>query len=81
MQDPEILKAEIKSSLGTLPPSGLQTLADFAAFLQTKNRPRPPGRRKIIKLGGLWKNAPEITEEDIADARREMWGDFGDRRP
>jgi len=32
---------------------------------------------KIVKLGGLWKGAPEITEEEITQARREMWGRLG----
>lgn len=36
-------------------------------------------RRKIVKLEGLWKDSPEITEEDIAEARREMWGCLGKR--
>lgn len=35
-------------------------------------------KRNIVKLGGLWKRAPEITEEDIAQARREMWGRLGE---
>jgi cell division septum initiation protein DivIVA len=25
--------------------------------------------RRIVKLGGLWKGTPEITEQDIAQAR------------
>jgi hypothetical protein len=29
-------------------------------------------------LYGLWKGFT-ITEEDIEEARREMWGDFGER--
>ncbi|MBI5650175.1 MAG: hypothetical protein HZC40_07000, partial [Chloroflexi bacterium] len=41
----------------------------------------PVARRakRIIKLGGLWAGTPEITEQDIAQARKEMWGKFGDR--
>lgn len=35
-----------------------------------------PKRGKIVKLGGLWEGI-DITEEDIAQARREMWGKFG----
>lgn len=35
-------------------------------------------RGKIVKLGGLWKDSPEITEEDITQARHEMWGRLGD---
>jgi hypothetical protein len=29
-------------------------------------------------LGGLWKGV-EFSEEDIAEARREMWGTFGEK--
>lgn len=34
---------------------------------------------KIVKLEGLWKDSPEITEEDIAQARSEMWARVGAR--
>jgi hypothetical protein len=30
-------------------------------------------------LGGLWKGV-EFSEEDIADARKEMWGSLGERK-
>ncbi len=33
--------------------------------------------KRVVKLGGLWAGTPEITEQDIADARKEMWGSFG----
>ena len=33
--------------------------------------------RLIVRLGGLWKGV-EITEEDIAEARQEMWGRMGE---
>jgi sRNA-binding protein len=35
--------------------------------------------KRIVKLGGLWAGTPEITEQDIAQARKEVWGKFGDR--
>ena len=34
----------------------------------------PAKRIKAIKLGGLWKGI-DISEEDIAEIRREMWGE------
>lgn len=34
---------------------------------------------QIVKLGGLWKDVPEITEEEITQVRREMWGRLGQR--
>ncbi len=33
----------------------------------------PPGQRKSLR--GLWRGL-DISDEDIAQARREMWGDF-----
>ncbi len=34
----------------------------------------PVRKIKAIKLGGIWKGL-DISEEDIAEARREMWGE------
>lgn len=34
----------------------------------------PVRKIKPIKLGGIWEGI-NISEEDIAEARREMWGD------
>ena len=32
-----------------------------------------------VKLEGLWEGTPEITEEEIAKARRELWGRLEER--
>jgi hypothetical protein len=74
MQDLQTLKTEIVSALDYLPPSSLQTLAEFVAFLRAKGGQQPDAKGRIIKLGGLWTGTPEITAEDIAEARHEMWG-------
>lgn len=74
----EAIKLQIIESLDRLPPESLELLKDFTRFLEFRAG-QPPGRRRIVKLGGLWAGTPEITEEDIAEARREMWGRFGDR--
>jgi hypothetical protein len=56
-----------------LPPDKQQELLDFAEFLQA--RAVPP--RPLKSSAGLWKDLGlDITEEDIAEARREMWGNF-----
>ncbi len=75
MPNPQILKASITSSLEDLPPASLEALAEFTSFLRAKNRRKP--ERRTVALRGLWKGQPEITEEDIAEARQEMWGNFG----
>jgi uncharacterized protein DUF2281 len=48
-----------------------QEVLDFASFLATKQmRPRK-------SLRGLWKDLGiSISEKDIAEARKEMWGNF-----
>ncbi len=37
-----------------------------------------PSRKSLRSLYGLWRGF-SITEQDIAEARREMWGNFGER--
>ena len=57
----------------SLPPERQQEVLDFAEFLQQKVATKPP--RRSIK--GLWAGFNiDITEEDIAEARQEMWGNF-----
>jgi prevent-host-death family protein len=34
---------------------------------------------RIVKLGGLWHETQEITEAEIARARRKMWKRVGER--
>jgi hypothetical protein len=78
MQNEQTLKSGIISSLDNLPLASLQVLAEFATFLQTKSE-QFSNQKRVIKLGGLWAGTPKITEADIAEARREMWGSFGER--
>ena len=54
-----------------LTPERQQEVLDFVNFLGTKTK-RP---RKSMR--GLWKNLGiSFSEEDIAKARKEMWGSF-----
>jgi len=56
-----------------LPPHRKQEVLDFVEFLEEKEaKPRP--RRSLY--GALADLNIKITEEDIAEARREMWGNF-----
>jgi len=65
----ETLIAVIK----TLPIEKQQTLLEFAEFLQAKTASTSPS--KSIK--GLWANADiNLTEEELATARKEMWANF-----
>lgn len=59
--------------LRELPPEKQKEVLEFIESLKGKNGPQQPLRT----LRGLWANLGiEITEEDIAKARREMWGNF-----
>ncbi len=50
-----------------------QELLDFADFLYQKNPTKPPLR----SVRGLCADLKvDITEEDITEARQEMWGNF-----
>jgi hypothetical protein len=64
-------------ALDTLPAESLELLLEFATFLQHRAKQPPSADRKIIKLGGLWAGSPEITTDDIAEIRRELWAGFG----
>jgi len=59
--------------LRALPPDKQRELLDFAEFLGQRAVVRTPRR----SLEGLCADlGVRITEDDIADARREMWGGF-----
>jgi len=67
------IEQQVLEKLRDLPPERQKEVLDFVDFLKEKNGAKNPRR----SLRGLWKNLNiEITEEDIAQARREMWGSF-----
>ncbi|KOR35588.1 hypothetical protein AM228_17475 [Planktothricoides sp. SR001] len=67
------LEQAVLDKLQTLPPDKQQEVLDFAEFLQQKIISKKP--RKSVK--GMWNNLDiNITEADIAQARKEMWGNF-----
>jgi len=78
MSDPSELKATITSTLDHLPPASLETLAQFASFLESQCRPQ--AQRRLAHVGGIWRQLPPASEADIAEARAEMWGKVGDRQ-
>lgn len=65
------IEQTVIEKLRALPVERQQEVLDFVEFLERKTTtPRP--RRS---LEGLWADLGiELTEEDIAEARREMWG-------
>ena len=67
------IEQAIVEKLRVLPVEKQQEVLDFVEFLQRKSTPKPPRR----SLKGLWADIKiDITEADIAEARREMWGNF-----
>jgi hypothetical protein len=56
-----------------LSPEKQREVLDFAQKLSKNDSTR----KTLRSLEGLWADLNiEITEEDIAEARREMWGNF-----
>jgi len=54
--------------------SGSQDIVQrFVEFLRSQVQEKPP--YTPVALGGLWKGI-EVTDEDIAAIRREMWAGF-----
>ena len=67
------LEQAVLDKLRELPPNQQQEVLDFAEFLQQKNLLKRP----LKSVKGMWANLDmDITEEDIAQARKEMWGNF-----
>jgi mRNA-degrading endonuclease RelE of RelBE toxin-antitoxin system len=67
------IEQQVLEKLRDLPPEKQKEVLDFVDFLKEKTSPEKPRR----SLRGLWADLNiNITEEDIAQARREMWGNF-----
>lgn len=64
----------VLEKLRILPPDKQQEVLDFAEFLQQKQTGTQRPRRDWI--GTAVDLSVELTEEDIAQARHEMWGSF-----
>jgi hypothetical protein len=62
----------VVAKLRELPADKQQEVLDFASFLG-----REQLRPKLKSVRGLWKDLGfTISDEDIAKARKEMWGNF-----
>jgi hypothetical protein len=67
------LEEQLLEKLRDLPPEKKKEVLDFVDFLKEKGSAKKP-RRSLL---GLWADLNfHVTEEDIAEARREMWGNF-----
>ena len=66
-----VTKEQIVEILDELPPDSLTEVRQFLNFIRFKNRGATGD--SAVTLGGLLAGY-EFTEEDIQQARREMWG-------
>lgn len=67
------LEQAVLEKLRDLPPDKQQEVLNFTEFLHHKVTPKRPLR----SVKGLWSDLKiDLTEEDISQARKEMWGNF-----
>ncbi len=67
------IEEQVLEKLRDLPPEKQKEVLEFVDSLKDKEGAKKPRR----SLRGLWADMDfHITEEDIAEARREMWGNF-----
>jgi EAL domain-containing protein (putative c-di-GMP-specific phosphodiesterase class I) len=63
----------VLEKLRELPPDKQKVVLEFVESLKENGEPKKPLR----SLEGLWADLDiHLTEEDVAEARREMWGNF-----
>ena len=72
---------QVTESIKTLPPEGMDELATFVQYLQYKyqrqdKRKRRAKTTRLKDLHGILKGY-DFSPEKIAEACREMWGNFG----
>ena len=67
------IEESVLVKLRVLPVEKQREVLDFVEFLESKSASKPP--RRSVK-GLLADFNIDITAEDIAEARREMWGNF-----
>ena len=74
-----VTRERIVALLDSLPDEALAEVISFLEFQRYKlaRQPTEAPRYLPTPLGGLWKGV-EITDADIAEARREMWGRLAD---
>ncbi len=74
------LKRKIIGSLDKLPPEGLHEVETFLDYLRFKLNKTPSKTTpyRPVALGGQWKDEGP-SDQDIEEARKEMWQSFGKR--
>jgi hypothetical protein len=73
-------KEKLHQLVDSLPPDRLAAAEMLMEQLQREARVAMKDGKLIVRLGGLWKDV-NISEEDIAEARQEMWEQMGQDEP
>jgi len=78
---------DVKAKVDKLPPDDLGKVLEYIEFLTFKRQQAEPSEKRVVepetpyrvvvKLEGLWEGH-DISDEDIAAARKEMWAGFGE---
>jgi len=66
----EQYQQQIIETIKQLPEEKLAEVVDFVTFLKEKYQSH--AEKNIVKLGGLWEGF-EPTDEEIQEARKEIW--------
>jgi len=79
MKTIEQQKEQIHHLIDSLSPEQLELLETLLNQIQRESRVTLKNGQPIVRLGGLWADSGvQLDEEDIAHARKEMWGKFGE---
>jgi hypothetical protein len=69
METLAVQKAEIRKKLSILPEERMQQVVDFVEFMLSQSQVE---HKKIMKLGGIWKNLGFEKIEDLEGEIREI---------
>lgn len=68
------IEQAVVEKLRALPPEQQEKVLEFVETLQPQS---PTEKRPLRSVAGLWSDLDiDLTNEDIDEARREMWGNF-----
>lgn len=73
MASATITKQGLHQAIESLPPKSLDELAEFVEYLAHKYQVSPD--RKVVVLGGIWKNVDFDVEDDEIRALRQKVSD------